>query len=198
MRKQRGNKNYRLPANYSTVRAVLDILLDLGESITAFDSPYQTMRREWRRQTRPELVMWRYNRAMQYLKKRGEIAVFEKNNKRFVKLTKKGKVRALLLKLCQDFKRSQVWDGKWRGIIWDIPEKSSKERDKIRRLVKVLGFYPLQKSVFITPYPLPASAVGYLKESGLDRYIRFLRVDKLDNEKSLKKHFGVKRSGLSV
>ena len=139
----------------------------------------------------PEPVRWRYNRAIKYLEQRGQIQLIKKNDDLFLKLTKKGKTKILLHRLEQSFEKPNSWDGKWRLIIWDIPESSNLERDKIRRVIKNLGCYRLQHSVFITPYPWPAPAVEYLNESGLLKFIRFIRADKLDDEGALKKHFGL-------
>ncbi len=44
------------------------------------------------------------------------------------------------------------WDKKWRVVIFDIPQELHKVRIKFRKKLKNLGFYMLQKSVFIFPY----------------------------------------------
>ena len=182
-----------IPTNYSVTRAVLDILLDFEESTGLFATPYRRTIRGWRKLNgEPEPPPWRYNRAIKYLKDRAKIKIIKKNNQKFLKLTRTGKLQALLARIDQDFKKHPVWDGKWRLVIWDIPEKSRNDRNRLRQLVKDLDFLQLQKSVFITPYPLPASAVEYLKESKLIRYIRFLRVDKIEDDRYLKKRFALK------
>src|SRR3989344_8849895 len=42
------------------------------------------------------------------------------------KLTNSGKDKALWIKMQED---EEKWDGKWRFVIWDIPEKRRKVRD---------------------------------------------------------------------
>lgn len=181
-----------IPANYSLTKAIIDILFDLGENMTLLELPYKRAGREWRRfhSTMPE--MWRYKRAVKYLEKRAKIKVIEKNNKIFLKLTRKGKLQALMDKIEKDFHRPLIWDRKWRLIMWDIPEKASVSRNRLRRFVKDLSFLQLQKSVFITPYQIPSAAVEYLKESKLIRYIRFLRVDKIEDDRYFKKKYRLK------
>lgn len=44
------------------------------------------------------------------------------------------------------------WDGFWRVIIFDVPESQRAARDLLRKKLKELGFYQLQKSVFLTRY----------------------------------------------
>lgn len=182
-----------IPYNYSLTKAILDILIDVSEHITLFASPYDKLRLSWKREWgMPKPPWWRYNRAIKYLEQRGQIEIRQENDEVFVRLTQKGKVEALLnrLQAIGNFGR-RSWDGKYRLIIWDIPESSRLQRDQIRWFVKHLGFFQLQRSVFIIPYPLPTEAVKYLKESGLYRYIRFLRVDKIDDDQWLRKHFGL-------
>jgi len=127
------------------------------------------------------------------MKKRGwleEVKKAKKGGKRFLKLTKKGRVQALLYKL-QEIKQpvAKSWDGKWRLAIFDIPEQAKSERNRIRRVLKCVGFQVLQKSVYIYPFELPAHTVAYLEESGLSKFIRFIRADKMDNDKDLKRRF---------
>ena len=105
-------------------------------------------------------------------------------------MTSKGKIVGLLSKLGTQ-SQAKPWDGKWRLMIWDIPESSSKQRDMIRWFVKRLGFFKLQHSVYITPFELSSEAVSYLIESDLWKFIRFLRVDRLDDDKMVKQHFGL-------
>jgi CRISPR-associated endonuclease Cas2 len=73
--------------------------------------------------------------------------------------------------------------------MFDIPEDHRDKRDKLRRLLKRNNFIKLQASVFISPYALNKQAVEYLKETGLDEYIRILRVDAIDKDEDLKKKF---------
>lgn len=49
--------------------------------------------------------------------------------------------------------RFKKWDKKWRIVIFDIPQEKSLARQKFRRRLKTLGFHPIQKSVYIFPYP---------------------------------------------
>jgi len=49
-------------------------------------------------------------------------------------------------------KRDGEWDGKWRIVIFDIPQEMHKERVRFRKKLKLLGFVMLQKSVFVFPY----------------------------------------------
>lgn len=49
--------------------------------------------------------------------------------------------------------RPRRWDGKWRLIMFDIPDKKRKASNAISLKLRDLGFYKLQKSVYIYPFP---------------------------------------------
>jgi len=48
--------------------------------------------------------------------------------------------------------KPKKWDGYWRVIIYDIPQKFHKARNAFREKIKKLGMYQLQKSIWIHPY----------------------------------------------
>ncbi len=48
---------------------------------------------------------------------------------------------------------SREWDGLWRMVIFDVPEKDRKLRDRLRRRLEKEHFGQLQRSVWISPDP---------------------------------------------
>src|SRR3989344_4593151 len=52
----------------------------------------------------------------------------------------------------KEIKKPARWDKLWRLVIFDIPEEERTGRMALAAKLKELGFYPLQKSVFIHPY----------------------------------------------
>ena len=123
------------------------------------------------------------------LVKSGFIEIIEKDDKEYYKLTKSGEMQALMLKA--RLPKAGKWDGKWRMVIFDIPEDAKSERNQLRRLLLENDFCKLQASVYVSPYGINREAVTYLKETGLIKYIRFARIDELDEDKDLKKKFGL-------
>lgn len=124
------------------------------------------------------------------LQKRGLLKFINYKQNKFITLTGKGQLEALLAKAT--IQKTLVWDGKWRLVMFDIPEEAKYQRQKLRELLRVNGFIKLQASVFISPWALNREAIGFLKESKLIDYIRILRVDDIDDDKDLKKRFGLK------
>jgi hypothetical protein len=129
------------------------------------------------------------NSFLNYLFRKGYIQFVDKNNERFVKITKKGELKILLAK--SQISKKKNWDGKWRVIIFDIPEESREARNRFRHMIKNLNYTQLQASVFVSPYPINKEAVEYLKKTGLIKYIRFLKVEEIDDDSGLRKFFKV-------
>ncbi len=50
-------------------------------------------------------------------------------------------------------KRQTRWDGKWRMLLFDVEEKRKVTREALRGKLKDLGFFQLQKSVWIHAFP---------------------------------------------
>lgn len=49
---------------------------------------------------------------------------------------------------------SRFWDGRWRLVLFDVPEASSFRRKNLRRYLRRHHFGRLQRSVWITPDPV--------------------------------------------
>ena len=130
-----------------------------------------------------------YYQIIKRLVDKGWLKLYKDGRKNLYTLTKKGKLEALFVKA--QMPKEGKWDGKFRMVVFDIPESAKSERNKLRWLLKNNGYKLVQKSVFVNPYPLNREALDYLKETGLDEYIRVFRIDQADNMVKLKKMFNL-------
>lgn len=89
------------------------------------------------------------------------------------------------LKLLQ----TMVWDHKWRIVAFDIPEKYSELRDKVRAILKRAGFVKLQQSIWIFPHECEELVSLIKEESRLSKYILYGVLDRIESEDNLKKLF---------
>ncbi|MEK7562597.1 MAG: hypothetical protein AAB509_02880 [Patescibacteria group bacterium] len=106
-------------------------------------------------------------------------------------LTDRGKLRALNFRF-EEMKISEKnWDGKWRMVAFDVPEKFRGGRDALRGKIKKLGFYELQKSVFVFPYNCKDEIDFIIEFFNIRKYTRFALLETIDNEKHLKKIFNL-------
>ncbi|MFC1756989.1 CRISPR-associated endonuclease Cas2 [Patescibacteria group bacterium] len=115
---------------------------------------------------------------------------YNKDGTTTIILTVEGKKKALTYNLL-DLKiaKPKKWDGRWRIVLFDIPEKRRKERDSLRYFLRDMGFFEYQKSVFVHPYDCENEIDYIIEDFKVRKFVRFVVADKLDNELHLKKHF---------
>ena len=108
-------------------------------------------------------------------------------------LTKEGEVEAGKYQINGMYIRKQKkWDGKWRVIIFDIPENRRIKRDLFRSKLKEMGFRQLQKSVWVCPYPCQKEVKLLREFFGLrKKNLMVLVVEKIENDEGLKKYFAL-------
>ncbi len=82
-----------------------------------------------------------YRTAIYRLRRQGLVRLAEKNGQKFLEITKKGQLKALIAKAIN--RSVPKWDGKWRLVVFDIPEKARSQRRQLRQLLKNNGFYKL-------------------------------------------------------
>lgn len=121
-------------------------------------------------------ILWR-------LQKKGLV----KKTKKQYQLTFQG------FKIIKDIKTSDgietLWDGKWRMIMFDIPEKKRKERDWLRYQLLYLDYQPIQKSVFIGKQPIKEDTWNDIAERNLSKCIRLITVGEIDDDEILYNFF---------
>lgn len=107
-------------------------------------------------------------------------------------LSEEGKKRALTFQIdSMAIPRPEKWDGKWRVVIFDIPERRRKIRDSLRFHLRQLGFFELQKSAFVHPYPCTDEIDFLVEWYRAKPYVRQLLVDKIDNDLHLRQKFNL-------
>lgn len=107
-------------------------------------------------------------------------------------LTDKGKNKVLIFNPDTfQITKPKKWDGKWRIIIFDIPEKRRGARDSLRSHLRQLGFHELQKSVFVHPYPCDDIFDFLVEFHDARKHVRFIVADSIDNSLHIKDVFGL-------
>jgi len=97
----------------------------------------------------------------------------------------------IAIRMARQLAEKKVWDGKWRIVVFDIPEKYAALRNRVRTLLKKIGFVQLQQSVWVFPYECKDLTVMIKKESNLSAYILYGVLEHIENESRLKKTFGL-------
>lgn len=128
---------------------------------------------------------------LERLKRNRLIILNEENGKFKVELTEKGK-RAIKEIQFEDLRieKPKIWDGKWRVVIFDIPDKYRKRaRDALREKLKELDFYPFQKSVWVHPYPCEKEVQFITELFDITPFVNILVADNIYNDVKLRKYF---------
>lgn len=121
------------------------------------------------------------------LKRDGFVEEIKIDGKDIYKLTPKGKVKIFHSYMIKKPK----WDGKWRLVIFDIPEVNKKKRELFRSKLKQLNFKKIQNSVWISPHDTQG-VVKLLSETyGLDKHIHFVLADTISGERDLIQEFNL-------
>lgn len=132
----------------------------------------------------------RLGQTLKRLHKQKIVDMIETEEGPVVKITENGLTRALKYKLDDmKIKRKDSWDKKWRIVIFDIPEQKRRLRDAFRDRLKQLGFYQLQKSVFVHAFPC-FNEVEFLRQIyGVGINTTQIIAKKIENEDRLKEFF---------
>ncbi len=121
----------------------------------------------------------------------------EKENKdgtTTITLSEEGVKRALTFDLDKiKIKKPKKWDGKWRIVLFDVPEKKRVIRDALRHYIQNVGMYEYQKSVFISPYDCKDEIEYIIEVNEAKKFVRFVVADSIDNELHFKTIFGLKK-----
>ena len=89
------------------------------------------------------------------------------------------------------FKKRTVWDGQWYSVFFDVPEIQRNKRDKLRSLLKMLGFHQYQQCVYVFPYSCSdeVALIKQIVEGG--SYLKYAVIKQIEGENELKIHFGL-------
>lgn len=84
---------------------------------------------------------------------------------------------------------NKKWDGIFKILIFDIPERKKEYRNWLRNALYALDFKQLQKSVFIGKNPLPGSFIKEISYLGLDEFINIFSIREIDNKNKIIRNF---------
>ncbi|KKS32446.1 MAG: Transcriptional regulator, PaaX family [Candidatus Amesbacteria bacterium GW2011_GWA2_42_12] len=126
------------------------------------------------------------------LQRKGKVEVRETGGGTEVRISDKGRTEVLKYKLEEMIINiPQKWDGKWRVVVFDVQEIERSKRDMFRDYLVKIGFKPLQRSVFVCPYPC-GKEIAFLREVvGVPHGVKFMVVEKMDNDEDLQMLFEV-------
>ena len=130
-----------------------------------------------------------------YLKRHGFIEWHHEGHDVVMALTQEGRRRAGKYQIDElTLETPKKWDGKWRIVMFDIPNPSTFVRNIFRRKLKEFGFYPLQKSVWVYPFEC-REEISFLRDflGATSRQICVIEAASIENDRFLREAFALVR-----
>ncbi len=132
-------------------------------------------------------------KTLYYLKQSGLIQMQRNSSGVILNILPKGLKRLAKLIYKPKIITPKSWSGTWWLIAADIPISHKTNADCLRRKLKELGFYPLQRSLWVHPYD-PREVLGTIfRELDVGHFATVMEVVNIDvdDREKLKKHFGL-------
>ena len=127
--------------------------------------------------------------------------LINKNEGNIISLSDKGKKKGLAAFIEAEmrlYKNDELsWDGVWRLVFFDKPEKKRQFRDYLRRVLKTVGFREFQKSIWAYPYPVPIFIRELLFDEEVRSHVKFVIASSIDDDGHLRKIFSLSSPVLS-
>lgn len=127
------------------------------------------------------------------LKIKGEIEFIEHDGKRYVRLTEKGEEvlafeqQTMLLANSKPRK----WDYRYRLVMFDVPERRKKIRERLRFQMQEVGFLRIQDSAWVYPYDCEEFMALLKADLHIGKDVLYAVVEEIENDGWIRKHFGL-------
>ncbi len=147
----------------------------------------QTEKEDWKKYN-PSFL----RRSIKRLRQQKLVRCSNCNGKQSFFLTTHGKRRILKYALTElDIEKPKHWDGHWRLIIYDVENKRKQMRDQFRKQLQILGFFQLQKSVWIYPYPCEEQITFLREYYGVGNEVLYIVTKILEDDSPYRTYFGI-------
>lgn len=115
------------------------------------------------------------SQVIKRLREQGFIELLN-DNELILRLTDSGRDKALWKKMMLG---GEKWDGRWRLVIWDVPEKRRLARDLLRFKLKQLGFSQWQKSVWASKVDCTELLRKFIRQVGIEDWVMVIESDNI-------------------
>lgn len=125
------------------------------------------------------------------LKQKGEIEFVERDGKRYVRLTERGEAALALeqQKMLLAKERGRKWDRRYRLVIFDVPEKRKKVRERLRYEMREVGFLRVQDSAWLYPYDCEEFIALLKADLHIGKDVLYAIVEEIEHDGWIRKHF---------
>jgi DNA-binding transcriptional regulator PaaX len=186
---------------YATTKDILDILvyggaivigamvIPLAISAAIPDLTLELIGKVWEKYDQRRL-----KRTLKEMLERQMLVLSDTNREVTIIVTEKGKRQLLKYNIkTMTLNKPEVWDGKWRVVIFDVKEGKKSMRESLRRKMKQLEFYQLQKSVYVSPYPCEKELLFIRQYYLIGGEVSYFLATNLEQEDYLVEKFSLKK-----
>jgi DNA-binding transcriptional regulator PaaX len=159
---------------------ILALLLELEETVR---DPYRVM---WERLGDAPSRGQALRVALGRLERSGELRRVERGDRVVYELTDGARSRMERYRFSK-----KRWDGKWRMVAFDIPEKQGRARRALRERLLDLGFVQFQESVWIAPFDVLPEVRRLRSDYRIARHVKLLTVEVVEDHDRLMRRFGL-------
>ena len=127
------------------------------------------------------------------LKQKGEIEFEERDGKQYARLTERGE-EALALgqqKMQLATSKPRKWDRRYRLVMFDVPERRKKIRERLRFQMRDAGFLRIQDSAWLYPYDCEEFMALLKADLRIGKDVLYAVVEEIENDRWIRKHFGL-------
>lgn len=193
-------KQEKQSRGYASVKRIL-ALLGVGTviSLSLFVFPTAVMlakpfvdakrEKEWEqwKQFNPSYL----KRTIERLRREKLVKIVERDGEQIVELTKHGRLRIIKYSLENlSIDKQSSWDERWRLVLYDVPHRRRQLRDLFRQTLKTLGFYQLQESVWLYPYPCEQQITFLREYYGVGNEVIYVVASRLEDDAPYRTFFG--------
>jgi len=177
-------KRYQKEIIKLTAKEVLLSIFDLALPFFESSNIYRASARKFR----DEMNFGRENyvEKIKYLKRHGLIETFVEGKDKYYEVTPMGLSRINSFKSdITKIERPELWDGKWRVVLFDIIEKHKIERDTLRNKLIKIGFQQIQKSIYVYPFDCAKEVIIISSQLNISDNVLIMISEIIQNEEKI-------------
>ncbi|MEK7126251.1 MAG: CRISPR-associated endonuclease Cas2 [Patescibacteria group bacterium] len=135
-------------------------------------------------------LAYRTRTAAGRLVAKGYATWVDRDGKKYLRITEAGR-KALMFEQAKVALKNQKkkWDGRWRMVVFDVPERRRHIRNRLRTVMCEIGFVRLQDSVWVYPYDCEDFVALLKSEIKIGKDVLYAIADTIEHDKSIRLHF---------
>ncbi len=167
---------------------VLLSIFDLALPFFSASSVYRVSAKKYEEER--DIEKSNFTERVKYLKRRGMIKTFIEGKEKYYEITTKGLAKIDEYRIDNiKINHTSKWDGKWRLVVYDIPEKRKSSRDWLQNRLLELDFVKIQDSVYVFPFECTKEIATISSLLNISQYVLISISDIIQGEENIIEKF---------